>query len=122
MAVDVVVTSTLQKITGAKSVRGEGTTVGALLDDLDQRFPGFRAQISASDGQLHRFVNIYLNDEDIRYLQALDTPLKEGDVISILPALAGGAGARPQPEGGGMQGVSYAPACWVGHAPPFRVG
>ena len=90
MAVDVLVTSTLQKITGAKSVRGEGGTVGALLEDLDQRFPGFRAQISGNDGQLHRFVNIYLNDEDIRYLQALETPVKDGDVISILPALAGG--------------------------------
>src|SRR3990170_5683136 len=90
MAIDVRVTSTLQNITGAKSVHGEGATVGALLENLDSRFPGFRAQISGSDGRLHRFVNIYLNDEDIRYLQALDTPLKEGDVISILPALAGG--------------------------------
>ena len=48
-------------------------------------------QITGDDGELHRFVNIYLNDEDIRYLGALDTPLKDGDVLSILPALAGGA-------------------------------
>jgi len=85
-------TSTLQNLTGAKSVRAEGATIGELLNDLDTRYPGFRAQISGNDGALHRFVNIYLNDEDIRYLQALETPLKEGDVVSILPALAGGAG------------------------------
>lgn len=66
--------------------------MGELLEDLDARYPGFKAQISGEDGQLHRFVNVYLNDEDIRYLQALDTPVKDGDVISILPALAGGAG------------------------------
>jgi MoaD family protein len=95
MAVDVRVTSTLQRLVGAKAVQGEGATVGALLQDLDARYPGFRKQISGDDGQLHRFVNIYLNDEDIRYLQALDTPLRDGDVISILPALAGGAAAWP---------------------------
>ncbi len=91
MAVEVRVTATLQNLVGGKSVREEGTTVGELLGNLDSRYPGFRAQISGEDGQLHRFVNIYLNDEDIRYLQALETPLSEGDVVSILPALAGGA-------------------------------
>ncbi len=91
MAIDVRVTSTLKTLVGASAVQGHGGTVAELLTDLDSRYPGFRAQISGNDGQLHRFVNIYLNDEDIRYLQALDTPLKEGDVISILPALAGGA-------------------------------
>ena len=91
MAVEVRVTATLQNLVGGKSVNGEGTTVGELLTNLDSRYPGFRAQISGEDGQLHRFVNIYLNDEDIRYLQALETPLSEGDVVSILPALAGGA-------------------------------
>jgi len=91
MAVDVRVTSTLRNLVGAKSVKAEGATVAELLSDLDSRYPGFRAQISANDGQLHRFVNIYLNDEDIRYLKALDTPLQDGDVVSILPALAGGA-------------------------------
>jgi MoaD family protein len=91
MAVEVKVTSTLQQLVGAKSVRGEGGTVGELLADLDARYPGFRERISGDDGQLHRFVNIYLNDEDIRYLQQLNTPVGEGDVVSILPALAGGA-------------------------------
>ena len=91
MVVEVRITATLQNLVGAKAVQGEGSTVGELLENLDVRYPGFRAQISGADGRLHRFVNIYLNDEDIRYLQALDTPLNEGDVVSILPALAGGA-------------------------------
>ena len=91
MAVDVRVTSTLRALVGGKSVQANGKTVGELLADIDGRFPGFRQQISGTDGQLHRFVNIYLNDEDIRYLQALETPLNAGDVVSILPALAGGA-------------------------------
>ncbi len=93
MAVEVRVTANLQNLVGAKAVQAEGKTVGELLQDLDARYPGFRKQISGADGQLHRFVNIYLNDEDIRYLKALDTPASEGDVVSILPALAGGAHA-----------------------------
>jgi MoaD family protein len=89
MAVEVKVTSVLQKLTGAKVVHGDGGTVADLLVDLDGKFPGFKNQIM-QEGSLHRFVNIYLNDEDIRYLQQLNTPLKDGDSISILPALAGG--------------------------------
>jgi MoaD family protein len=91
MAVEVKVSSTLASLVGARSVQGEGTTIGELLANLDTAYPGFRKQISGEDGQLHRFVNIYLNDEDIRYLSALDTAVKEGDVVSILPALAGGS-------------------------------
>ncbi|MCH7811770.1 MAG: MoaD family protein [Chloroflexi bacterium] len=91
MAVEVRMASTLQKLVGAKAVEEDGRTVGELLEKLNERFPGFRAQISGDDGQLHRFVNIYLNDEDIRYLKSLETPVSDGDVISILPALAGGA-------------------------------
>jgi molybdopterin synthase sulfur carrier subunit len=89
MVVEVKVTSVLQKVTGAKVVHGEGSTVGELLRDLDAKYPGFEQQIM-QDGRLHRFVNIYLNDEDIRYLDQLDTRVKDGDSISILPALAGG--------------------------------
>ena len=91
MTVEVRVTANLQKLVdGRRSVQGEGSTVRELLDDLESRYPGLRAQ-PVTDGQLHRFVNIYLNDEDIRFLGQLDTPLNEGDVLSILPALAGGA-------------------------------
>jgi MoaD family protein len=89
MAVEVKVTSVLQKLTGAKVVQGAGSTVGELIADLDGRYPGFRDQIMRN-GALHRFVNIYLNDEDIRYLDQLNTRVADGDSISILPALAGG--------------------------------
>lgn len=91
MAVEIRVASTLRELVGAESTQAQGATVGELLADLDSRYPGFRAQISGEDGQLHRYVNVYLNDEDVRYIQALDTPVKDGDVVSILPALAGGA-------------------------------
>lgn len=89
MTVEVKVTSVLQKLTNAKVVQGEGGTVADLLSDLDGKYPGFKNQIM-QEGSLHRFVNIYLNDEDIRYLDQLNTAVKEGDTISILPALAGG--------------------------------
>ena len=95
MAIEVRVAATLRNLVGAKAVEARGATVGELLADLDARYPGFRTQISGEDGQLHRFVNVYLNDEDIRYLQSLDTAVSDGDVISILPALAGGAPAPP---------------------------
>jgi MoaD family protein len=89
MAVEVKVTSVLQKVTGAKVVQGDGGTVGELLTNLDGKYPGFKQQIM-QDGSLQRFVNIYLNDEDIRYLDQLDTRVRDGDSVSILPALAGG--------------------------------
>lgn len=91
--IQVRVTAVLQKLTGGqKAVQASGATVAEAIDDLDRRFPGFKAQLYADEGKLHRFVNIYLNDEDIRYLQGPDTPLKPGDVLDILPALAGGRG------------------------------
>jgi molybdopterin synthase sulfur carrier subunit len=103
MAVQVNVTATLRNLVGAKSVEVEGGTVGEVLANLEARFPGFKSQISDGSGGLHRFVNIYLNDEDIRYLNALDTKLKAGDVVSILPALAGGAlCCHPEPSGAGV--------------------
>ena len=91
MAVEVKVTATLQKMVGGQRViEGEGATVGEVIDDLERKHPGIKEMVMV-DGQIHRFVNIYLNDEDVRFLSQLDTPLKEGDVLSILPALAGGA-------------------------------
>ena len=90
MSIEVKVTSVLQRVLGARSVQSEGETVGELLNNMNAAYPGFREQITMEDGSLHRFVNIYINDEDIRFLQSLDTPIKEGDVLSILPALAGG--------------------------------
>ena len=91
MTVEVQIPAVLKKLTGgAKSVKGDGQTVRELLENLDRDFPGIRQQLTGEDGQLHRFVNIYLNDEDIRFLKQMETPLQDGDVISILPAIAGG--------------------------------
>ena len=90
MEIEIRVTANLQKLVGGKkAVFVQGSTVGELLDRLETQYPGFKQQL-VTDGRLHRFVNIYRNDEDIRFLQQLETPLKGGDVLSILPALAGG--------------------------------
>jgi molybdopterin synthase sulfur carrier subunit len=91
MTIEVRLAANLQKLVGGKkSVEAQGSTVGEVLDDLESRHPGLKDTVMA-DGEIHRFVNIYLNDEDIRFLQKLDTQLSDGDVISVLPALAGGA-------------------------------
>ena len=91
MAVEVQIPAVLKKLTGGvKSVKGEGQTVRELLENLDREYPGMKKQLTSDEGELHRFVNIYLNDEDIRFLQQMETPVKDGDVVSILPAIAGG--------------------------------
>ena len=90
MAIEVRVTSVLQRITGGKrTVLADGETIIDIIDDVETNYPGIKSQVT-EDGTLRRFVNIYLNDEDIRYLDQLNTPVKDGDVVSILPALAGG--------------------------------
>lgn len=76
---------------GERSVAAEGATLRELIVNVDRRHPGFAGQLLESDGGQRPFVNIYLNDEDVRYLKGLDTSVDEGDVISILPAVAGGA-------------------------------
>jgi molybdopterin converting factor small subunit len=76
---------------GQTEVAVEGATIGEVVDDLIRQFPGTATHLRAPDGGVHKFVNLYLNDEDVRYLQKLDTPVGEGDKISILPAVAGGA-------------------------------
>ena len=91
MPVEVRVTSVLQRVIGSKSVETEGKTIAEVLERINAQYPGFREQITMEDGSLHRFVNIYVNDEDIRFMQQLETPVEPGDVVSILPALAGGA-------------------------------
>jgi len=76
---------------GQREVAVDGDTVAEVLESLYAEHPAVRQQLEGSDGGLHRFVNIYLNDEDIRYLQGRETTLRDGDRMSILPALAGGA-------------------------------
>jgi len=75
---------------GERVVAGKGSTLRELITDVDKRHPGFAGQLLESDGAQRRFVNIYLNDEDVRYINGLETPVAEGDVVSILPAVAGG--------------------------------
>jgi molybdopterin converting factor small subunit len=75
---------------GAASVDAEGATVGEVFTELTTRFPGLKGNLVDDSGALHKFVNVYRNDDDIRYLDALDTKVADGDVISILPAVAGG--------------------------------
>src|SRR5262249_8698513 len=81
----------LRKFTGgSEAVEADGTNVTSLLADLDRRYPGIRERICDESGQVRRFVNIFVNGEDIRFLQHLDTPVKAGDELSIVPAIAGG--------------------------------
>ena len=75
---------------GERVVTAEGVTLRELIHDLDRRHPGIASQLLESSGEQRQFVNIYVNDEDVRYLRGLETPVQEGDVISILPAVAGG--------------------------------
>ena len=90
-AVEVRVPPVLRKFTTGKNpIQGEGSTVAELLENLDVNYSGLKTEIVGSDGTVHRFINIYRNGEDIRYLDRLNTPLQAGDVVSILPAVAGG--------------------------------
>lgn len=91
MIVRVRVPTPLRKFTnGADEVKAQGTTVGALVDDLEKSFPGIKERICDETGKIRRFVNVYVNGDDIRFLQNMETALKEGDNVSIVPAIAGG--------------------------------
>ena len=91
MAVEVRVPTILRKHTaGSRLVTASGSTVREVVDSLEAAHPGLREAIVTDSGDIHRFINIYLNDEDIRFTGALETPVSDGDVLSILPAVAGG--------------------------------
>ncbi len=91
MPVDVRLPTVLRSQAGGRSTLPvEGSTIGEVLHALVSEHPGMQGQVFNDDGTLHRFVNIYVNDEDVRYLSQLDTPVKDGDEVSILPAVAGG--------------------------------
>jgi sulfur-carrier protein len=75
---------------GQLQVEGDGATIRDVLADLESKYPGMTATLLADDGRLNRFVNVYLNDEDVRYLGALETEVRDGDTVAILPAVAGG--------------------------------
>ncbi len=91
MAVKVKLPTLLRKHTGGEAhVEGNGGTLREVLSDLESRYPGLTGNVVSEDGELHRFVNVYVNDEDVRYLGSLETQLSDGDVVAILPAVAGG--------------------------------
>ena len=91
MSVEVRIPTILRQYTdGAKAVEGTGDTLAAVIDDLELRHAGLRDRL-IENGSLRRFVNVYLNDEDVRFLDGLKTPVGEGDSITVLPAVAGGA-------------------------------
>ena len=95
MPVTVRIPTPLQRLTnGQGEVACEGKTVTELLGDLERRHPGIKERICDDKGQLRRFVNVFVNEEDIRFLQGDQTAIKDGDEVSIIPAIAGGSSAK----------------------------
>ena len=91
MTIDVRVPNILRSAAGGQAtVRAEGATVGEVLQDLVRQFPDLRSQVLADDGGLHRHLNVFLNDEDIRYVGKLDAKVGEDDTLTLMPAVAGG--------------------------------
>jgi molybdopterin synthase sulfur carrier subunit len=94
MSVTVRIPTPLRKLTGEKDVvNGDGGTLSACIEALDAQFPGLKERLVHETGEIRRFVNIYVNGEDVRFQQGVQTPLKAGDEISIVPAVAGGGGS-----------------------------
>lgn len=91
MSVTVRVPTTLRPLTGGETeVSVDGSTVGEVLDALEAAHPGFRERLLDESGQLRRFVNLYISDDDVRFLDGLKTPVPDGETLSIIPAVAGG--------------------------------
>jgi molybdopterin synthase sulfur carrier subunit len=91
MSVRVRIPTPLRKFTaGAEEVGVIGSTIASVVEDLESKFPGIRERLCDEQGRVRRFVNIYVNGDDIRFLNSLDTPVKEGDEVAIVPAIAGG--------------------------------
>jgi len=91
MSVVVRIPTPLQKLVGDKAeVQAEGSNLREVIDGLAAQSPEIKNRLLDDSGELRRFVNVYVNEEDVRFLQKLDTPLKDGDEVSIVPAIAGG--------------------------------
>lgn len=75
---------------GQKTLSVQGRTVREAIDDLERQFPGFKGYLYTSEGDVHKYINVYLDQDNVRFLEGLDTELKSADVISIIPAIAGG--------------------------------
>jgi molybdopterin synthase sulfur carrier subunit len=92
MAVTVKIPVPLQRLTqGKEEVEGAAGTIISLINDLEKNYPGLAERIT-EDGKLRRFVNVYVNEEDVRFMKNEETEVKDGDEVSIVPAIAGGAG------------------------------
>jgi molybdopterin synthase sulfur carrier subunit len=97
MAVLVRVPTPLRNLTkGAPEVQAAGDSVGDVIDDLERQYPGLRERLLEDGGAVRRFINVYVNQEDIRFLEGTKTALKQGDEVSIVPAIAGGSVAEPR--------------------------
>ncbi len=91
MTIEVKIPTILRTYTGGeKLVEAKGDTLAALIDNLDASHAGIKGRLITEDGSLHRFVNVYVNDEDVRFTGSLQTPVNDGDTVTILPAVAGG--------------------------------
>ncbi len=91
MAIEVRIPTILRSYTGGeKAVQGSGDSLTGLLDDLDSKYSGLRGRLVDDGGGLARFINVYRGDEDVRFLGGMNTPLSDGDSVTILPAVAGG--------------------------------
>ena len=91
MAVKVIIPTPLQKLTKNRTdVEANGSNIRELIDDLEKNFPGLKERICDETGKIRRFINIYVNEEDVRFLKQDNTSLKDGDEVSIIPAIAGG--------------------------------
>jgi len=92
VSIDVRLPTVLRSATGGKAtVQAEGATVGEVFIDLVEQFPELKSQVLTDDGSLHRHLNVFLNDDDIRYLGKLDAKVGETDTLTLMPAVAGGA-------------------------------
>lgn len=92
MPVNVEIPTVLATYTGGRRlVAATGASVAELLTDLEARHPGLRARLVNSDGELRKFINVYINDNNVRFERALESPVADGDTVSIIPAVAGGA-------------------------------
>ncbi|MFQ5664993.1 MAG: ubiquitin-like small modifier protein 1 [Candidatus Binatia bacterium] len=91
MSVRVRIPTPLRRFTaGAEEVDASGSSITTVMEDLERRFPGLKERLCDEEGRVRRFVNIYVNGDDIRFLSSLDTSVKDGDEVAIVPAIAGG--------------------------------
>lgn len=94
MAITVRIPTALRRVTqGQGEVQVEAKSIAELIEVLEKEFPGIKERLVDENGEIRKFVNFFVNDEDIRFLKGKDTELKDGDVVSIIPAIAGGMGA-----------------------------